>query len=188
MYIISMCLYYLSLLIDYINPYKSCSKSNYECPITLFDKKKNFYYLALKRENINNSWSIHGLWPQYDSKSYPKYCQNIKFDPTKIKLIIDELNKFWYSTEEKNEDFWCHEWEKHGTCMFDQSDEFEYFKRALSLFVEVHQSDCIKDYPLEKDGLQIKIPFDNEFKIIKPENVKNNYNHNDLDIDLIKIV
>ena len=71
-------------------------------------------------------------------------------------------------TEEKNEDFWCHEWEKHGTCMFDKSDEFDYFKKALSLFVEVHQSGCIKDYPLEKNGLQVKIPFDNEYNIIKP--------------------
>ena len=171
MYIFAMCLNYIYKFINYINPFNLC-------PLDLFDENKNFYYLALKREKKEHSWSIHGLWPQYDYKSYPKYCHNIKFDPSKIELIVDELNKFWYSTEEKNEDFWCHEWEKHGTCMFDESDEFEYFKKALSLFVEVHQSDCIKDYPLEKNGLQVKIPFDNDFKIIKP----------DMDIDLIKIV
>ncbi len=175
-----MCFYYLSRFIDYINPFK-------ECPINIFDKKNNFYYLALKRENTDHSWSIHGLWPQYNDKTYPKYCQNIKFDPSKIELIVDELNKFWYSTEEKNEQFWCHEWEKHGTCMFDQSDEFDYFKKALSLFVEVHQSGCIKDYPLEKDGLQVKIPFDNEYNIIKPDKDLENDN-SDIELDMVKIV
>lgn len=35
------------------------------------------YKLALinTRQCIsNNSWSIHGLWPDYENGSYPQYC------------------------------------------------------------------------------------------------------------------
>ena len=53
--------------------------------------------------------------------------------------------------------------------MFNKSDEFDYFKSSLTLFVDVLQKDVIKKYPLEKDGLQVKIPFTQDFKIIYPD-------------------
>ena len=126
------------------------------------------YYLSLKRVNKDTLWTIHGLWPQYSDNSYPQFCKNIPFDIDKLQPIILDLNKFWYSGMEPNEAFWKHEWEKHGTCMFNDSDEFDYFKTALSLYVEIIQSNIIDKFKLEKDGLQVKIPIDLNFKTILP--------------------
>ena len=33
-----------------------------------------------------------------------------------------------------DEEFWKHEWEKHGSCMFVEMDEFGYFSKTLELF------------------------------------------------------
>lgn len=131
-------------------------------------KDTRYYYLSLKRVNKNTLWSIHGLWPQYSDNSYPQFCKKTVFNIEKLQPIILDLNKFWYSGTEPNEEFWKHEWEKHGTCMFNDSDEFDYFKTALSLYVEVIQSNIIDKFKLEKDGLQIKIPIDLNFKPILP--------------------
>lgn len=157
-----MCYIYITKFLEYINPFSYCDEE-------LSKEQNKFYYLSLKRVNINTPWSIHGLWPQYSYNSYPSYCSNEKFDFNKLTLLIDDLNKYWYSTEGKNEDFWKHEWEKHGTCMFDKLDEFDYFKKSLTLFVDVLQKDVIKKYPLEKNGLQVKIPFNKQFEIINTD-------------------
>ena len=160
----SMCYIYITKFLEYINPFSYCDEE-------LLKEQNKFYYLSLKRDTINTHWSIHGLWPQYSYNSYPSYCSNEKFDYSKLELLTEDLNKYWYSTNQKikNETFWKHEWEKHGTCMFNKCDEFDYFKRSLTLFVDVLQKDVIKKYPLENDGLQVKIPFNQEFEIIDPQ-------------------
>ena len=70
----------------------------------LFHNSKNFYYLSLI--NSNGSWHIHGLWPQYSTNSYPTFCKQVNFDVNKLTPIISDLNLYWYSDEEKNNDFW----------------------------------------------------------------------------------
>ena len=42
---------------------------------------------------------------------------------------MDELNEYWFSTEEKNQDFWRHEYQKHGSCVFTQMNEYQYFSK-----------------------------------------------------------
>lgn len=98
---------------------------------------ENFYYLSLLKENNESEqWSIHGLWPQYDNNNYPTYCRHVEFDYNALQPILGELEKYWYSNRGTlgDEDFWKHEWEKHGSCMFTDMDEFEYFAHALSLY------------------------------------------------------
>lgn len=133
-------------------------------------KDKHFYYLSLKRKDANSVWSIHGLWPQYSVNSYPKYCRDIPFNYQELQPIIEELNKFWYSDKETNEEFWKHEWEKHGTCMFNNCNEFNYFKKALTLFVEVVQSNLINNYRQKEYDEEVKIPFDMNFNLLPPNN------------------
>ena len=106
---------------------------------------KKFYYVSLIKEP-NNKWSIHGLWPQYSKNSYPTFCKKVKFDINKLESILPELNEKWYSNEEKNEDFWKHEWEKHGSCMFLDMNEEEYFKKTLDLFTIAQQIDLPNDF------------------------------------------
>lgn len=96
---------------------------------------KDFYYLSLIKEQ-DGSFSIHGLWPQTTPDSYPTYCKKVNFDINELNPNIDELNHFWYSTEEKNEDFWKHEWQKHGSCVWTPMTEQEYFCNGLKLYHE----------------------------------------------------
>jgi ribonuclease I len=84
----------------------------------------------------------------------------------KLNPIIDELKLKWYSTETSDEYFWSHEWEKHGSCMFTEIDELEYFQNALDLYNYVETNDIIKDY-LEDNPLKCQIPFDSEFNLIE---------------------
>lgn len=156
-----------------------------------------FYYLSLKRKNNNDNWSINGLYPQYSNNSYPRYCKNIPFNYTTLKPIIGELNNIWYSDtidddddddeyekidtinktnksiqidsdNYRNEEFWEHEWLKHGTCMFNNCDEMHYFKKALMLYIEVIQSNVIDNYKEKKCDTEVKIPFDINFKLLPP--------------------
>ena len=98
------------------------------------ESKNKFYYLSLIREN--DSWSIHGLWPQYSANQYPSFCKKVDFSYNSIKSLVPELKVFWYSNKDRDEQFWEHEWKKHGSCMFDDIDEYEYFNTTLKLYKE----------------------------------------------------
>ena len=97
------------------------------------EKLENFYYLSLIREQ-DGSFSIHGLWPQTTIDSYPEYCKKVTFDINALNPIMSQLKNFWYSTQEKNEDFWEHEWEKHGSCVWTPMSEYDYFNNAIKLY------------------------------------------------------
>ena len=87
------------------------------------ENNRKFYYLSLKRDNKKNKeWSIHGLWPQISENEYPSFCKKVNFDIGKLEPILPDLNNYWYSSKEKNEDFWKHEWQKHGSCVFTDID------------------------------------------------------------------
>ena len=124
--------------------------------------KQKFYYLSLIKEG--EGWSIHGLWAQYNKNQYPTFCKKVNFDINKLEPILKELNEKWYSEEDKNENFWKHEWEKHGSCVFTEIDELTYFKTTLSLFVDAVQTNIIEKY--KKNEIQSLIPISLDFKII----------------------
>ena len=121
-----------------------------------------FYYLSLIK--TDDTLSIHGLWPQYSLIQYPTYCKNVSFKVDKLKPIIEKLHKHWFSTQEKDEDFWKHEYEKHGSCMFKEMTEFEYFNKTLDIFDMVVKDKVYEKYK-ESDG-KILIPLSLDFKFI----------------------
>ena len=109
------------------------------------------------------------MWPQYNKQSYPKFCKKVDFSITKLNPIINELNNSWYSKdgENKNDDFWKHEYEKHGSCMFKDLDELDYFKTTLSLFNEAIEKNIIKKFDNDSNNSnKILIPVDLDFKFI----------------------
>ena len=127
----------------------------------LFDNR--FYYLSLIEDN--GKWHIHGLWPQYDNYNYPSFCnRTIDFDIKKIETLLDKLNKEWYSDKGKNEEFWKHEWLKHGTCMFNTCNEYDYFKKALDLFENSKKNNTIDKYRIPNTNKSM-IPFTLDFCI-----------------------
>ena len=95
----------------------------------------NFYYLSLILED-DNSWSIHGLWPQYTINKYPKFCKDIEFNIHKLKPIINDLERVWYSNINTDDQFWKHEYLKHGTCNFNNFTELEYFQTTIKLYLK----------------------------------------------------
>ena len=100
-------------------------------------KKLNNYY--------KNNFTIHGLWPNFknSSSSYDGYCTNEPFDIEVIKKIgIDKMNTYWPSTDGPNEEFWKHEWEKHGTC--SGLSQIDYFNTILNLHSSLPTPEFIK--------------------------------------------
>lgn len=120
-----------------------------------------YYYLSLIKEPCG--WSIHGLWPQYSKNSYPKYCKKVTFSYETLTPIIDRLNAVWYSNEEPNQDFWQHEWEKHGSCMFTDMNELQYFQKALELYKEAIEQNLPEKFA---NGNKSMIPLDLNFNFI----------------------
>lgn len=98
----------------------------------------------------NNPWSIHGLWPEYNLRHWPQFCQpHNKLNLTLLNPILPQLHRYWYScydNQPKHTDqtFWEHEWEKHGTCTgFSQ---FDYFNETLHLFMKDNTQRILNQY------------------------------------------
>jgi len=124
------------------------------------------YYFALKRAEENSDWRIHRLYPQTPIEKYPFYSFNLN----KLNPIIDKLNKYWYtetsSDEVPKETFWKREWEKYGSCMYNNCDEYDYFNTAIKLFESVKDNnELIKKY--QKNKTSVMIPYNQAFEIIQ---------------------
>ena len=122
---------------------------------------EKFYYLSLIKEG-DNKWSIHGLGPQNTPTDYPTFCKRVTFNINVLNPIIKELEENWYSTKEKDEAFWKHEWEKHGSCVFTNISQFNYFNITLKLFEDAIKLDIPKEYYDEKTK-KCLIPVNKDF-------------------------
>jgi ribonuclease I len=142
--------------------YNLLFSDNYYNTITNYPKK--FYYLSLIKEQ-NNTFSIHGLWPQYTKQSYPTYCKNVTFDIKNIEQLLPQLNEKWYSTKEKNEDFWKHEYEKHGSCVFTPLTEKEYFEQTIKLYDTAIKENLPNQF-YDEETKKCLIPVSTYFNII----------------------
>ena len=138
----------------------------YELYNGYFNKRKDFYYLSLIKES-DGYYSIHGLWPQYSLQSYPTFCRPVNFSLTKLDPIMDKLNKYWYSNKGSNSTFWKHEYEKHGSCMFQPMNELNYFSRTIEIYEYLLVNNIIKQRS-EKNPTANKllIALDVEFNLI----------------------
>lgn len=87
----------------------------------------------------SNDWTVHGIWPTRYGEKSPQYCDNSKkFDFSKLKPILGKLEAHWTNVHANTpeDDFWRHEWEKHGTCAMQlppMDDELKYFEEGVTL-------------------------------------------------------
>ena len=128
--------------------------------------KKNMYYLSLfKNDNLVYGYSIHGLWPDYGNGTYPQYCKKVHFDIQTLKPIMDDLICYWPEDKGKREgSFWRHEYEKHGSCVFSEMTEYDYFKKVLDLYHSVMKMGLkMEDF---RKGEKYMIPYDENFNIL----------------------
>lgn len=124
----------------------------------------DFYYLSLlKNDNIEAGYSIHGLWSNYGDGGYPTFCKHVDFEMDKLHSIKDELAKYWPSKFTSAKHFYEHEYKKHGSCMFIEMTELEYFDKTIKLYHYVINNNLYQKF-ITKNGC--KIPFDLNFIII----------------------
>ncbi|KAI0931524.1 hypothetical protein AcW2_000398 [Taiwanofungus camphoratus] len=102
----------------------------------------------------SDSWTIHGLWPDYCDGSYAEGCDPSRDYDDITTLLGDQgasstlsyMQTYWVSDDESNEDFWEHEWSTHGTCYSTLrpsclpsgsakgAEAVAFFETAVSLF------------------------------------------------------
>lgn len=90
------------------------------------------YELKLQKCEGMENWTLHGLWPEWQNE-----CEGPDFDMDALKDIHDEMESKWPSCPEygqSEEEFWSHEWTKHGTC--SGMGQLQYFKKALQMHDE----------------------------------------------------
>lgn len=110
-------------------------------------------------EGPANSWGIHGLWPDNCDGTYSEECDTSR-EYTDITTLIetygttellDNMNTYWNSNDETNEEFWEHEWAEHGTCVstLDPScytdyetgiEAVDFFQITVDLFLSLVSS------------------------------------------------
>lgn len=101
----------------------------------------------------DNSWTLHGLWPDRCDGSYEANC-----DPTRVyknisaiisssgaTSLLTYMSTYWKDYQGNDETFWEHEWAKHGTCISTLNPDcyadhqpteevVDYFQKAVDLF------------------------------------------------------
>ncbi|KAF8608201.1 ribonuclease T2 [Ceratobasidium sp. AG-I] len=101
----------------------------------------------------SNSWTIHGLWPDHCDGEFDSRCDPSR-NYTNIASILSNggasdllnfMHTYWKPDRGSDEDFWQHEWFKHGTCLstlkpacisspIEGQDAIYYFTRVVNLF------------------------------------------------------
>ena len=65
----------------------------------------------------------------------PFHCNHVKFNEGILEPILEELNIHWTNVRAKTpeDQFWKHEWDKHGTCAMQldsMSNELKFFSKG----------------------------------------------------------
>ncbi len=138
--------------------------SKFKC-LSFKKKDERFYYLSLMIDRKDSSLTIHGLWPQYNIDSYPQYCKNVLFTMKVLKPLKKDLYKYWKPNNIKDPmKLWFHEWRKHGSCIFTDITQYEYFKITLDLYKEVIDKNLICEKYKSKNHYLIPVSLD--FKLM----------------------
>jgi ribonuclease T2 len=93
------------------------------------------------------NFTIHGLWPQYNTTGYPSFCSDEPFDPAIPELIgMNTMTTYWPDvqydeTSPSYDSFWEHEWTKHGTC--SGLSQYDYFNKAIQLSFSIPTPDIL---------------------------------------------
>ncbi|KAH9256017.1 hypothetical protein BASA81_005793 [Batrachochytrium salamandrivorans] len=101
----------------------------------------------------NDAFTLHGLWPsrEVDPTTYPHDCTVAKYEPITDSKLLTSMQEHWPSFKlgGTNDEFWKHEWEKHGTCMV-LPNQATYFTKTLNNrqeFVTKYQAQLLAKFP-----------------------------------------
>ncbi|KAL5981184.1 hypothetical protein ACLOJK_029105 [Asimina triloba] len=123
-------------------------------PASLCDTKRSCCYPATGKPAAD--FGIHGLWPNYNDRSYPSNCDpDSEFDGSQMEDLLPEMQARWPTLAcptNNGSRFWAHEWEKHGTCSESVLSQHDYFEAALNLKKQVNLLQILRDAGIEADG------------------------------------
>ena len=122
-----------------------------------FCAHRHFPGCRVPQEYWKHHFTIHGLWPERTSGAYPASCSGPALNATSLRETfgLSTLTKYWpdvkvrapaWTSDDEDDDdnrdveppvqddydeFWSHEWAKHGTC--SGLNQTSYFRRTLAL-------------------------------------------------------
>lgn len=102
-----------------------------------------------------NHMSVHGLWPSLKSGARLADCNT----GAEISIVDDgsatfqTARKYWPSLTGANEQFWNHEYNKHGYCYSNKIKDFDY-KKYFAKTLDIFQSKKINTLILNTFGSQ----------------------------------
>jgi ribonuclease T2 len=81
-------------------------------------------------------FTVHGLWPEMNKGPHPGFCSKEDLDIERVRAALGEatLEKYWPNVKVMEnsthyDEFWHHEWSRHGTC--SGLDQVTFFKTAI---------------------------------------------------------
>jgi ribonuclease T2 len=101
------------------------------------------FYKTMFHLSVGGRWTTHGLWPSTGHGQGPFECnKTAPFDPDVLNPILSRLEVQWTDVRENGpkDDFWNHEWTKHGTCAM----QLEVLNTELKYFSKGKYCQCIK--------------------------------------------
>ncbi|KAG8044573.1 hypothetical protein GUJ93_ZPchr0069g33258 [Zizania palustris] len=124
------------------------------------------------------TFTIHGLWPDYDDGTWPSCCRHTNFDMDKILPLKPTLDKYWPSLYCSSSStcfsgkgpFWAHEVsifsEKHGTCSSPVvKDELEYFSTTLDLYFKYNVMEMLTNGGIHISNVEeLRLCFNKDLK------------------------
>ena len=132
--------------------------SNGYCQVNSCGSKADHVY--------KNKMTIHGLWPSLKSGKYLSQCTNgVKIVDDGSSLFTD-MKQYWPSFAKANEEFWEHEYNKHGFCMVEEkgwSGYQDYFSFTLDLHKATYNDLITNAFP-SYSGTTVTFTYD-EFKV-----------------------
>ncbi|KAL1987870.1 hypothetical protein VTN96DRAFT_1854 [Rasamsonia emersonii] len=101
----------------------------------------------------DDSWTIHGLWPDHCDGSFDQYCDSSRRYSNISLILVDSgradllefMQEYWKDLRGDDASLWEHEWNKHGTCIstletrcytdyIPQQEVVDYFNKTVELF------------------------------------------------------
>ncbi|RJE21012.1 ribonuclease T2 [Aspergillus sclerotialis] len=119
----------------------------------------------------DDSWTIHGLWPDNCDGSYEQFCDKSREYSNITKILksqdrsdlLDYMSEYWKDINGDDETFWEHEWNKHGTCINTiepdcyenyepQIEVGEFFEKVVDLFKGLDTYQALADAGIIPDS------------------------------------
>ncbi|KAF8016444.1 hypothetical protein BT93_H1839 [Corymbia citriodora subsp. variegata] len=101
-------------------------------------------------------FGIHGLWPNRNNGSHPYDCYPKKpFNLSEISDLESSMQKDWPTLacpSSDGQNFWSHEWKRHGICSESVLDQHAYFKTALGLKQKANLLQALKNAGITPGG------------------------------------